>query len=449
MMENRSFDHILGSLPHVDGVDLQSPFTNVNPVTNLPVPQAPGAADKLSPDPEHATPDVLRQINVAGPHPTGPRDMSGFLADYAAKHPNAAKVWPQVMAYYTEGQLPATFALAKAFCVCDRWFSSVPGPTWTNRFFMHSGTSQGWVEMPRLSPPEVNLHKYDQDTIFDRLYERGIAWRIYVGDIAQSLLLSHQREPDNLKRYRRWQNFATDVQTTDPRDFPAYVFIEPRYMPFGQNDQHPPADIRKGDELIASVYNAIRQNAGLWDKTLLIVTYDEHGGFCDHRSPPDATPPDSKAQDGFDFTMYGVRVPAILISKWVQPGSVFRPSQGFLDHTSILRFLIELHGLGSLGNRTASAASLMDAIVATPNENTPFAVGVGLERPARVDLLEAPSAELNPNQVALIEFTKWLEMDRGTAPEAIGLREMRGRVSVQGAVTAAIERFWEYVDLAQ
>src|SRR5688572_29835318 len=114
------------------------------------------------------------------------------------------------MSYYEFGTLPVLHRLAAEFTICDRWFSSVPGPTWTNRLFVHSGTAQGRVEMPDL-PFDLNLHAYDQDTLYDRLNERGIAWRIYYGDVPQSLVLAHQRQLENALRYRSFARFERDA----------------------------------------------------------------------------------------------------------------------------------------------------------------------------------------------------------------------------------------------
>jgi phospholipase C len=445
MMENRSFDHMLGDLPNVDGVNPAKPFSNTDPFTGGVFFQQPDAVDKLSPDPAHETDNVLRQIRVTAPHPTGPRDMSGFVADMVAVHPRATRAWKQVMSYFGLGRLPAMHRLAQEFCVCDQWFSSVPGPTWTNRFFMHSGTSQGWVEMPHLRPPEFNLHKYDQPTLYDRLNDRGLSWRIYVGDVAQSLLLLNQRRPENLARYRRMSSFTTDLEATSDADFPAFVFIEPSYLPGGQNDQHPPHDVHKGDALIEKVFEAIRKSK-IWDTALLIITYDEHGGFCDHVPPPNAVAPDTKVQDGFDFTMYGVRVPTILVSKWVAPGSVFRAQQGVLDHTSVLRYLSDKYDLDPLGARAATAASIAPAVTTTPNDAAVARVGPRGAPPPRTELIEAPVDRLNPNQAALIAFTKFLEVRGGVGPESIGLRSIRSRGNPQAEVETAIDRFWEFVD---
>jgi phospholipase C len=433
MMENRSFDHFLGDIPRVNGVDHNSPRSNKRPRVATPYVQKPDALRKLKPDPHHDAKNVRRQIQGEG---LG--RMGGFVYDFALEEPDSENVWPQVMSYFERGSLPALHELSTAFCVCDSWFSSVPGPTWPNRFFVHSGTSQGWVKMPE-PPFHPNLHKYDQTTIYDRLNERDVKWRIYAGDIPQSLVLANLRSKENKKNFSLMKHFYSDIKNTDGGGFPKYVFIEPSYMPGGQNDQHPPHDVLKGDDLIASVYNALRANEKLWNKSLLILTWDEHGGFYDHVLPPSAVPPDHNDHE-FDFKQYGVRVPTVLVSKWVKPGSVFRTTEGVFDHTSILAFLSDKYELGPLGARTAAAASFQEALTGVANEKSPLRVGTA-PRPvamARIDDASAPA--LNKNQAALIEFTKHLEVEMGSDALDVGRRAMQASTSVDGEIRAAKER---------
>ena len=442
MLENRSFDHFLGSIPKVDGVDPQKPGQNrESPASSRIYKQTPDAVRVLQPDPMHDVNNVLRQIHGDGD--LGP--MGGFVYDYSHAYRQNPNQWAQVMSYFPLGSLPALHTLARAFCMCDRWFSSVPGPTWTNRFFAHSGTSQGWVNMPE-PPFHWNLHRYDQTTIYDRLNERNVSWAIYAGDIPQSLLLFNQRQPQNLRRYYRMPTFYADVHNTAEEQFPAYTFIEPSYLPVGaRNDQHPPHDVLNGDDLIGSVYNALRANSELWDSTLLIVTWDEHGGFYDHAMPPNpAAPPDQNAQEGFAFNEYGVRVPSLLISRWVLPGSVFRADEGVIEHTSVLRYLIDRFSLGPLTKRVGSVASIGTAIVTSPNEDTPAQVGQSTT--SGQGLFETGQLVFNRNQVALMDFAKFLETQSGVDLEVIGQNTIREASSPRAAVEVAIDRVWRFID---
>jgi phospholipase C len=267
MLENNSFDRMLGTIPGVEGVDLSNPRSNPDfPVPN-PVFESATTERSMNPDPEHELDDVLRQI--AGP-------CQGFVSDFAQQYPQTQP--PQragIMGYYAHGFLGVLHALADSFAVCDHWFSSLPGPTWPNRFFVHSGTSLGHVKMPN-GVFHPNLHIYDQPTVYERLSERNIDWGIYYGDFPQSIVMTRQWLYPG--RYHRMQEFLEAAN--GPADkFPHYAFIEPTYFGASQNDQHPPSDILAGEALIANVYNAIWQNGELWQKTLLVLLYDEHGGF--------------------------------------------------------------------------------------------------------------------------------------------------------------------------
>jgi phospholipase C len=216
-----------------------------------------------------------------------------------------------------------------------------------------------------LRPQEVFVQ--DQITLFDRLNEAGISWRIYFYDFPSSLLLNRQRLPENIAGYEFINKFFTDV--LDERHFPSFVFIEPKYFGVDQNDDHPPHNIFKAEKLIADVYNAIRSSHDLWKSTLLVVAYDEHGGFYDHVEPLGAVPPDDHHEE-WTFDRLGVRVPAILVSPWVDAGV---EKTGF-DHTSLLKYLQEKWNLGPLGRRTEAANSIRVALrQEKPRDNTvPF-----------------------------------------------------------------------------
>ncbi len=366
LMENHSFDQMLGCVqseyPGLDGVHVNSnsPRFNLDLEGNK-VFQIPTDAQQVKLDPKHENRFVLDQIANGN---------SGFVTDFQRNVPGNTQADRQnIMGYYLLGRLPALHELALNFTVCDHWFSSLPGPTWPNRFFALSGTSSGRVLMPE-GPLHERLNEMflqDQITLFDRLNEAGKSWRIYYYDFPSSLLLNRQRFVENLKGYSRIDNFFKDVQ--NEQQFPSFVFIEPKYFGADQNDDHPPHNIFKAEKLIADVYNAIRSSPDLWESTLLVVAYDEHGGFYDHVEPPAAIPPDDHREE-WTFNRLGVRVPAILVSSYVGrtvENTVF-------DHTSLLKYLTELWNLGSLGRRTAAANSLAVAInQAKPRQDTvPF-----------------------------------------------------------------------------
>jgi phospholipase C len=327
VLENHSFDQMLGSFksvfPNLDGVGERNPSTNIG-VDGRRFTQRPSFDPIVDPDPMHEVDHVARHLE---------NNNGGFVAEYQREYRDRADLNPQrIMDYFEVDSLPALHTLARHFTICDRWFSSVPGPTWTNRFFIHSGTSLGIVDMPK-SVADTDLYlNFHQETIFDRLNERGIKWRVYFGDVPNSLVLSHQRHPTNAMKYRPMRSFYSNC--AEPADhFPQYSFIEPNYMKGEQNDDHPAHATMRAQRLIANVYNAIRSNDALWKSCLLLIIYDEHGGFYDHVPPPDCVPPDNNV-GRFPFNRLGVRVPALLVSPWVAQQVV----KTEFDHTSLLRY---------------------------------------------------------------------------------------------------------------
>src|ERR1700730_2651205 len=354
MMENHSFDQMLGCLqgeyPDLDGVDIYSSSPRFNlDLSGNKVYQIPTDEQQVRLDPKHEHRFVMDQI--AGGN-------SGFVSDFQKNQKgDTAEDRQYVMGYYVMDRLPALHELGRNFTVCDHWFSSLPGPTWPNRFFALSGTSSGRALMPEgwqhLRPEE--MFDQNQFTIFDRLNEAGKPWRIYYYDFPSSLLLNRQRLPGNLKGYTPVNRFFRDVQ--DEKNFPAFAFIEPKYFGADQNDDHPPHNIFKAEKLIADVYNAVRSTPALWESTLLVVAYDEHGGFYDHVEPPQAVPPDDHREE-WTFDRLGVRVPALLVSPWVDA----RVERTVFDHTSLLKYLTEKWGLGPLGRRTEQANSIAVAL---------------------------------------------------------------------------------------
>lgn len=289
------------------------------------------------------------------------------------------------MAYFPVGDtpqqdsLPALQGLAREFLICDNWFSSMPGPTWPNRFFIHSGTCLGHIHMPSRKEPQY-LYKYDQDTIYDKLNNANKQWCIYHDGIPQSIVMTHLLTEYAgsifTSKYRGMKGFFEDTKNHE-KYFPDYAFIEPCYSGKNENDQHPPVGVASGEQLIASVYNNIRSNDALWKSTLLIIIYDEHGGFFDHVPPPSTVAPDDNTKE-FSFDRLGVRVPAILISPWVQKGVC----KTLFDHSSILRYLCEKWNMEPISSRTSSEAGNFQSKsfaniltkLSTPRTDTPLTI---------------------------------------------------------------------------
>ena len=388
MLENRSFDNMLGALygpgnPPPRGQQYEGlPAGASNPYNP---PQGPASRIYAwnenntslftwtipDPDPGELFSDMNeQQFGLSGAAEGVPR-MDGFVNNYMAQaaaapadSPTALYSPEAIMHYFRPEQLPALSLLARSFAVSDQWHASAPDQTWPNRFFVHTGTAHGYVNNEPFHFP------YLMHTVFNRFktcrFDRR--WRVYFQDFPQSLT------PSRLWLHADHFHFYDDPleRHTFKRDaarglLPSYSFIEPRYFPDPglrtlPNDQHPPHDVRLGDQLIADVYNTLR-NSPLWKKTLLVITYDEHGGCYDHVAPPsNAVPPDNSAGDfGFDFKRFGVRVPTVLVSPWIAAGTVYRapaPKKGKgtpFDHTSILSTVEKRFGLQALTARDAAA----------------------------------------------------------------------------------------------
>jgi phospholipase C len=407
LLENRSFDQMLGCFqevyPNLDGIDPSAP-PRVNGDGTRDYQQVPTKEQQMPVDPRHENEHVLRQLEHGN---------TGFVQDFADFYGAKASEDDRqlIMSFYPRMFLHGLHRMARDFTICDRWFSSVPGPTWPNRFFAFSGTASGHVEMPDgIKHPDLDnlIFGQNQTTLFDRLNEAGKSWKIYFFDFPSSLILKHQREPHNLIHYHKADKFFQDTAHLKAEDFPDFALIEPKYAGQDQNDDHPPHNIMKGEKLIADVYNAIRSNEELWKTTLLVILFDEHGGFYDHVSPPAAVPPDEH-HEGFAFDRLGVRVPAVLVSPWVGQ----RVESTLFDHTSLLKYMVDKWGLGPLGARTAAANSIGVALTQTePRTDTlPFIrISTSVVLPPRPDL----EKDVNSNHhVALEAFAKYLRKEMG------------------------------------
>ncbi|HEY4358657.1 MAG TPA: alkaline phosphatase family protein [Acidobacteriaceae bacterium] len=344
MMENRSFDHMLGALraqhPAIDG--LTGHETNPDN-TGVPITVSPNAAyqSQLDPDPDHHFPAVDLQIFggvTTAQDPNRQANMQGFVRSYFNQQHNLNHSH-LILNYFTPDKLPVLTTLATQYAVFNRWFASIPGPTLCNRAFAHYGTSFGQVSM------DVFYWNKQYKSIYERLNAAGHSTRLYYFDEASSSLEVVNLLKDQPSLFGTFQDF---LDACSGNGLPEYSFIEPNYTdhdaPDGSgeliaSDQHPDHDIRAGEQFIATVYNAIRNNPQLWPNTAILVVYDEHGGIYDHVPPPACKPDGFVAQpsatgtpDPFHFDRLGVRVPAILISPWVAAGSVINE---VFEHASI------------------------------------------------------------------------------------------------------------------
>ena len=428
LLENHSFDQMLGcfqQLPdysRLEGVTKEDEKTrfNADPDGNKYY-QVETRELQMNPDPRHENDMVLDQIKDGN---------SGFVRNLAVHAGGSSPEAKQnVMGYYPLDFLPALHRLARDFTICDHWFSSLPGPTWPNRFFALSGTSSGRVNMPRgISHPEdaKEFFQQDQETIFDRLLDAGHSYSVYFYDFPSSLLLNRQREQRHLQNYRSIDHFFEDVR--DEPHFPDFCFIEPKYFGTDENDDHPPHNLMKAEKLIGDVYNAIRSNDPLWASSLLVVLFDEHGGFYDHVHPPSADPPDNQKQE-YTFDQLGVRVPAILVSPWVKRGFV----DTVFDHTSLLRYMTDKWSLGGLGERTAKAHSIRPTITTVRREEAdtvPFIrVPYSELVPAKPELEKSASSSF---QKSLESFVHYLEAGSSKAEDRLSAKAIEALAAEAG-----------------
>ena len=396
MMENRSFDNVLGWLDKAGVIGLSGPATpGAMDGTGANAPLYPAqngsAPTNPNPDPNEEFQFVWRQLSndftqtLQPPLPAPSVNMLGFINDYATA-PNVTTP-TNIMNCFTKAQLPVISTLASAYAVCDHWFCSVPSQTFSNRSFVHAGTSSGYVNnsWPRSGFPPIGFFVNDTPTIYNLLEAASIPWRIYYGGpllLSQAFLNQKQLQQYGWGANRRFfptTQFYSDISSAET--FPSYAFIEPNFIGnpwYGpESDMHPQAspfeedgasNVIYGEQLIYDIYTKLTQSPE-WKSTLLVILFDEHGGTFDHIVPPATISPDGVTVSGlggwsFGFDRLGVRVPAVLVSPWIGSQVCHTP----FDHTSLLRTLLEQFNLpSSLGARAAQATDLSGVFGTTCN----------------------------------------------------------------------------------
>lgn len=368
MLENRSFDHMLGylSLPpalggkgrtDVDG--LKGDETN-DDENGVPFPVMRMASPIMNGDPCHEWDCVEEQLS---------NDNGGFLTNYAKVVVSNPEF---IMHYFTGADVPVYDHLAAEFSICDRYFCSLPGPTQPNRAYSLAGTSDS--KKDNFTPKELLAGKgFAGKTIFEFLPSK-VKWKAYSHDIS-SLRFFKKFRTKLVPQIDKITKFFADAKTGT---LPNVSWIDPDFgiavFPGAPNDDHPPHDTRHCQNLVSDVYNALLASPN-WSKTLLIVTYDEHGGYYDHVSPRPFTPLD----DDENFAFRGVRVPMFLVSPWVaRQGAYGSNTHGIpaeelvFDHASILRTILKRFCTDATGSpemtRRVDTASDLSALL---TENQP------------------------------------------------------------------------------
>jgi phospholipase C len=412
MLENRSFDHLLGFRktidPRIDGLNgIESNLPDPNFPTLPAVPVSRATSFTMPFDPGHEFDDV--QIQLYGPNhePTSPAPMTGFIASAknGAQQAKVAADAPRIMECFQPDQTPVLSALAAEFAVFNYWHSSLPGPTWPNRFFVHAATSGGLTDSPEKGQILVGF-SFTHGTIYDRLAAAGKEWRIYHDGLPQTAGISTLRleyvDPFT-QHFRDMSEFSGALAK---QDLPEYVFIEPNYDT-GHNYQqgnsmHPLNDIRKGEALVKQVYEALRSSF-YWDKAMLVITFDEHGGFYDHVPPPAtvATGDDARYANHlhpFKFELLGVRVPAMVISAFTGKGLVIgapgEPADDIYDHASLLATVEKRFGLPPMTGRDGHAKTLEAALNLAAPRTSPEEAPMKLPDPVPDSMFARVSAPL-------------------------------------------------------
>lgn len=446
MLENRSFDQMLGFL-YADAGNTSPAGHDYDGLTgNETNPDAAGQPVKVykimpgdahcylmpGADPGEGFQNTNYQLfstddPAPGQQPTNDGFVVNFHAaiDYDLSHhfgdtlPNTAAT--QVMGMYAPETLPVMSALARGYAVCDRWFASLPTQTVPNRAFAAAATSQGHLDN--------KVKVFTVPSIFGRLSDASIDWAIFGYNSPPLTRLdfpdTQHADEGHFGHFRDFQQRAADGT------LPAYSFLEPSWGS-GGNSQHPNYDVALGEQLLNDVYRAVRDGPG-WNQTLLLITFDEHGGNFDHVAPPygAVAPDDSAGEFEFTFDRFGVRIPALLISPWIQAGSVFRAEQGEIDHTSVLKTIEELWNVPPLTKRDAAAASLAGVLTLdAPRDDDALA---GVQIPS--------SAGVHPNHAR----PSTMELVHAAKVAALPVRNPQGSYAHEPPALATSGQIGEYI----
>ncbi|KAJ7959798.1 Non-specific phospholipase [Quillaja saponaria] len=335
VMENRSFDHVLGWLkstrPEVDG--LSGNESNPLLVLDPDSPQVVVSDDAvfIDSDPGHSFQAIREQIFGSNDSSANPAPMNGFAQQAESMIEGFSK---SVMSGFKPEVLPVFTELANEFAVFDKWFASVPASTQPNRFYVHSATSHGAMSNVR----KDLIHGFPQKTIFDTLDENGLTFGIYYQNIPATLFFKSLRKLKHIIKFHMYSlKFKLHAKLGK---LPNYVVVEQRYFDinlFPANDDHPSHDVARGQKFVKEVYDTLRASPQ-WKEMALLITYDEHGGFYDHVPTPVSGVPNPDGIIGpdpyyFRFDRLGVRVPTILVSPWIEKGTVIHEPDGPTPHS--------------------------------------------------------------------------------------------------------------------
>jgi phospholipase C len=430
MLENRSFDNLLGWLygpakgparviggkagdPPFFGLTTGSYWNPSNVSYFGGAPAVPvyategttGPSPYMVPDtdPEEDFDDMNFQLfGSTTPAENQTAAMLGFLVNYAkTKSKNPAGL----METFSPGQVTMLSGLAANFAVCDAWYASAPCQTWPNRAFVHLGTSCGRVNNWPDDPFDFNV-----PTIFNVLEASGNTWSVFNAGLVSSLTRLQFPMLWDGALDGHFQSVGDFISQAQAGTLPSYSFVEPSFMGVEgpPDDEHPPHDVCRGEQFLQTIYEAVISGKN-WEKTLLVITYDEHGGCPDHMPPPwGADAPDAQSdpgEEGFRFDRFGVRVPTILVSPWIAAGTVFRSTTDVpYDHTSILatvRDWLALPAERMLTSKRIAAAPTFGNVLslAAPRVDRP-AISASCTLSPRLESVLEPPNDLQLSMVA-------------------------------------------------
>ncbi|PKI57915.1 hypothetical protein CRG98_021703 [Punica granatum] len=424
VQENRSFDHILGWMkkyvnPEIDGVT----GAESNPIsTNDSNSSRVFFGDEsayVDPDPGHSIQAIYEQVfgepwtEESASKKLVPT-MQGFAQNAERVQKGLAEI---VMNGFQPEHVPVYRELVSEFAVCDRWFASVPASTQPNRLFVHSATSHGATS----NDTKKLIGGFPQKTIFESLDEAGFSFGIYYQYPPATLFYRNLRKLKYLKNFHQY-----DIQFKNhckEGKLPNYVVVEQRYWDLAGlpgNDDHPSHDVSEGQKFVKEVYELLRASPQ-WNEMLFVITYDEHGGFYDHIPTPVKGVPSPDGIVGpepykFQFDRLGVRVPTILISPWIDRGTVLHEPSGpyptsQFEHSSIPATVKKIFDLKSfLSNRDEWAGTFEGIVMnrSSPRTDCPVAL------PEAVKLREGgpkEEAKLNDFQEIMVQMAATLNGD--------------------------------------
>ncbi|XP_009621181.1 non-specific phospholipase C4-like [Nicotiana tomentosiformis] len=418
VQENRSFDHMLGWMntlnPEITGPTIgkeSNPISTSNQNSSLVY--FGNNSLYVDQDPGHSIQDIYEQIfGVPWSQDLANKKLEPAMKGFAQNAERNQKGMAEtVMNGFKPAAVPVYKELVTEFAVCDRWFASVPASTQPNRLFVHSATSHGLTS----NDTKLLIHGLPQKTIFDSMDEAGYSFGIYYQYPPSTLFYRNLRKLKYIKNFHPFDlSFKNHCKEGK---LPNYVVIEPRFYDLKVlpgNDDHPSHDVFEGQKFVKEVYEALRSSPQ-WNEMLFIIIYDEHGGFFDHVPTPVTGVPSpdgivgTTAPYNFQFDRLGVRVPAIMISPWIERGTVLhKPSGPYatseFEHSSIPATVKKIFNLDEFLTKRDAWAGTFETVItrSTPRTDCPET----LPEPVRMREAEAQEeAKLTEFQAEMVQMS--------------------------------------------